>query len=116
MSTVSKLLSLTVLFLAAAAVSAAGNLLKNADFSKLGGNGVPVNWVFRATPGGTMERVKENGRFLIRLASSDRKPSSRVFLIQQRVPAVNGGKYLLSVKYRGEAGSKALSCPWRVKW
>ena len=104
----SKIHALIALFLAAVAVSAADNLLKNADFSKLGGKGIPENWVFRTSPGGTMTRVEEDGRFLIRLASTDRKPSSRVFLIQQRVPVVNGGRYLLSIRYRGEAGSKAL--------
>ena len=41
---------LTVLFLAAAFILTAADMLPNPGFKKIGKNGIPVNWSLRDTP------------------------------------------------------------------
>ncbi|MBQ6352268.1 MAG: hypothetical protein IJJ28_03250, partial [Lentisphaeria bacterium] len=82
------------------AVSADGNLLKNADFALGGADGGVSGWALR-TADSTVERFKrEAGGNALRITGS------RALLIQNGVPTKKGERYLLCVSFRGTPGTR----------
>ena len=102
-----KRLFIIIGILALAAVSAAEtqNLVKNSDLKQLSASGGPGGWYVRPATAPVKRVQREDGEsFALRLASPS---GERIFVIQNSVPVKKGGKYMLSIAFRGKPGTKA---------
>ncbi|NLF62939.1 MAG: hypothetical protein GX574_17520, partial [Lentisphaerae bacterium] len=93
-----------VLLLSLTLAQAQTNLLKNASFEELGGNGFPVAWGAHCTGGATAGAITEgapvgqNAAFIKKVIDG----TSHVAAIHQFVPTEPNTEYLLSAVAKGD--------------
>ena len=80
------------------------NLVNNADFKQLSASGGPGGWYIRPATAPVKRVTLEDETFALRLASPT---ADRVFVIQNGIKVQKGEKYMLGIRFRGKAGTKA---------
>ena len=80
------------------------NLVSNSSFKELSASGGPGGWIVRPATSPVKRIEFEGGSFALQLASPT---ADRIFVIQNGVKVKKDENYMLTVKFRGKAGTKA---------